>query len=80
MTRSISDVRTPVSVELTGAGAGLPSIGGWLIAIAAMVLLLGIGWWSTTRGRRRRDRRRDTDSDRLDPRHGGVRARATHDR
>lgn len=36
-----------------GAGAGIRSITGWVIAVLVVLLLAAIGWWSTTRGRRR---------------------------
>ncbi|HEU4512848.1 MAG TPA: hypothetical protein VFR87_07065 [Nocardioidaceae bacterium] len=36
-----------------GAGPGLGSVASWAIALVAVLLLLALGWWSTTRGRRR---------------------------
>ena len=42
----------PGGVE--GAGPGLGSATSWTIALGVVLLLLALGWWSTTRGRRRR--------------------------
>jgi hypothetical protein len=41
----------PGGVE--GAGSGLGSAASWLIGTVVVLLLLVLGWWSTTRGRRR---------------------------
>jgi hypothetical protein len=41
----------PGGVE--GAGSGLGSGTSWAIALVVVLLLLALGWWSTTRGRRR---------------------------
>ena len=44
-------VAGPGGVE--GAGPGLGSATSWAIALVVVLLLLALGWWSTTRGRRR---------------------------
>lgn len=38
---------------LEGAGPGVGSATSWAIALVVVLLLLALGWWSTTRGRRR---------------------------
>lgn len=44
-------VAGPGGVE--GAGSGLGSATSWAIALVVVLLLLAVGWWSNTRGRRR---------------------------
>ena len=44
-------VAGPGGVE--GAGSGLGSATSWAIALVVVLFLLAVGWWSTTRGRRR---------------------------
>ena len=38
---------------VVGAGPGLGSATSWAIALVVVLLLLALGWWGTTRGRRR---------------------------
>lgn len=44
-------VAGPGGVE--GAASGLGSVTSWAIALVVVLLLLALGWWSTTRSRRR---------------------------
>lgn len=48
---TLQAVTGPGGVE--GSGSGLGSATGWLIGTVVVLLLVLVGWWSTTRERRR---------------------------
>ena len=47
----LNAVAGPGGVE--GIGAGLGSATSWTIALVVLLLILALGWWTTTRNRRR---------------------------
>jgi hypothetical protein len=40
-----------LTADLPDAGPGVNSLSGWLIGFAVVLVLAGIAWWATRRGR-----------------------------
>ena len=53
MSARIQEIASVLTVELPSAGRGLASTRTWAIAAIVILVLVALGWWSTTRDRRR---------------------------
>lgn len=53
MTTRGPEVASLLTVGLPSAGSGLASARTWAIAVIAILVLVALGWWTTTTDRRR---------------------------
>ena len=53
MTTRGPEVASLLTVGLPSAGPGLGSARTWVMALIVILVLVALGWWSTTRDRRR---------------------------